>query len=382
MLALALASAGAPMAFRRPSSGYRSAFCNLANVERAVADPDVTSPFSRVFTDSHHVEGEDTTDGMLRFSRVLDTSRWPNALARGYLRGLAIFWLGRWSDLFLVNDGKAARVLIILEAFTRRRRVVLLDLMPQTPHALRALRFRIVDAPSMRQAVRQAHVFTPFEVDRLASLYGMSPSRFEFIHFPMLMLSSLPVPSFTSQPSRRVIASGRAACDWRTLLAAAEGADWELTIICDKADLPLVECMNHGQAKVLCDIPQRDHDRLVSEAAVFALCLREINASSGHVRLSRAIQLGVPVVAAATRSMAGYARDGETALTYPPGDAQTLRQAIDRLLAQPELRTQLARSAYSWASNYPLSVFVEARRASILKALDADAGCGSRRTPS
>ena len=331
----------------------------------------MTSAFARVLTDSQHVEGHHMTDGMTQFKHVLESSRWPSALARSYLRGLAMFVLGRRSELFVISNGRAARMLIILEALTGRRRVVLFDLMPGTPRGVRRLLFRLVDAPTMRRALRQAHVFTLFEIDKYASLYRVPRYRIEFIHFPMLMRPSLArePPSFTPSRSRRVVASGRAACDWLTLLAAADGADWELTIICDKTDEALVKRASHGRATVFCDIPQAHHDRLVSEAAVYALCLREIEASSGHVRLSRAIQLGVPVVAAATRSMDLYACDGETALTYPAGDAHALRAAIDRLMANPDLRSRLAQSAYSWALNYPLADFVEARRQKILDAL-------------
>ena len=109
-----------------------------------------------VLSDSWHADGDTTSDDMTSFEQVLRQSRWPVGLARGYLRGVAIFVLGRRARLFLVNYGKAARTLILLEAFTGKRRVVLLDLIRPTPSSLRSLILRLVDAPSMRRAVRQS----------------------------------------------------------------------------------------------------------------------------------------------------------------------------------------------------------------------------------
>lgn len=268
--------------------------------ERAEASVD---RIDDVLSDSWHADGDTTSDDMASFEQVLRQSRWPVGLARGYLRGVAIFVLGRRARLFLVNYGKAARVLILLEAFTGKRRVVLLDLIRPTPSSLRTLILRLVDAPSMRRAVRQVHVFTKFEVDEYSSLFGLARERIVFIHFPMLGALPAQPPQIKAVGGRRVFASGRAACDWPTLFRAANGADCELTVVCGASDAAAVEALNDGRARIFVDIRRSEHDRLLAESDVMALALYESYASSGHVRISGAIQLGVPVVAAATRSI-------------------------------------------------------------------------------
>jgi len=51
-------------------------------------------------------------------------------------------------------------------------------------------------------------------------------------------------------------------------------------------------------------------------------------------------------------------RDGETGLLYPPGESAALTTACDRLLADPDLRRRLGRTAakevhgqYTWNHN-------------------------------
>ena len=64
---------------------------------------------------------------------------------------------------------------------------------------------------------------------------------------------------------------------------------------------------------------------------------------------------GKPVVASAVGGLANLVVDGETGLLVPPGDTAALRDAIERLLADRELRLRLGRAAreriaahYSW----------------------------------
>ena len=74
-----------------------------------------------------------------------------------------------------------------------------------------------------------------------------------------------------------------------------------------------------------------------------------------------------PIVASDLPSIREVLTDGSNALLIPPGDAGALADAIERLLADPELAARLARAAkdempaYSWE-----------RRAERLEALFAD----------
>ena len=72
---------------------------------------------------------------------------------------------------------------------------------------------------------------------------------------------------------------------------------------------------------------------------------------------AEAMAHGKPVVASATGGLANLVVDGETGILVPPGDVCALREAVERLLADPHLRQRLGAAArkrirthYSWDS--------------------------------
>jgi len=58
---------------------------------------------------------------------------------------------------------------------------------------------------------------------------------------------------------------------------------------------------------------------------------------------------GLPVVATRVGGNPDLVRDGETGFLIPPGDAASLAEALDRLLAGPELRREFGRKAKAFA---------------------------------
>ncbi len=77
---------------------------------------------------------------------------------------------------------------------------------------------------------------------------------------------------------------------------------------------------------------------------------------------NEAMHQGRPVVASsAVGAVAGgLVRDGETGLVVPPGDAQALRRAIERLLGDRELRARLGAAAKAAVAGYNYEAMVEA----------------------
>jgi colanic acid/amylovoran biosynthesis glycosyltransferase len=65
---------------------------------------------------------------------------------------------------------------------------------------------------------------------------------------------------------------------------------------------------------------------------------------------AEAMAHGRPVVASAVGGLPDMVVDGETGLLVPPRDPAALRAAIDRLLANPELRRRLGAAAREWIS--------------------------------
>jgi glycosyltransferase involved in cell wall biosynthesis len=133
----------------------------------------------------------------------------------------------------------------------------------------------------------------------------------------------------------------------------------------EKGVLELVEAANGVPLVVVGDGPLRDqvpnawgfvpHEKLVrlyDRAAVVAVpSFRE----GFGVVCAEAMAHGRPVVASAVGGLLDLVADGETGIHVPPGDVDALRAALDRLLADPELRRRMGeagrervRERFSW----------------------------------
>lgn len=294
------------------------------------------------------------------FPRLADlASRWPP------LRGALWFLASRKMQRVVCTFASPGLLsFLLLEAFFNggRRRIVLLEFLRPSPVGFKA---KIKEAVEVRicswlfpTTVTGIQVMTAWEGLHYAVKYGLPDTLFTTIPFPMTLNPSA-LPTLPLISSEIVMASGRAACDWKTLFEAARGTRWRLTVICSHADRPQVERLNsEGRATVLTEVSPDEHARLLGDAAVYALVLREQDASTGQVRLARAIKAGVPVVASDVRGLNGYLEDGITAIGVPPGDPTALRQAIDRLLEDRQAYCELRARAYQAMRSRSLEDYV------------------------
>jgi glycosyltransferase involved in cell wall biosynthesis len=88
-------------------------------------------------------------------------------------------------------------------------------------------------------------------------------------------------------------------------------------------------------------LPKHELDPLYARAAVVACPSRR---EGFGVACAEAMAHGRPVVAAAVGGLLDLVVDGETGILVPPGDVNALRAALERLLADPELRRRLGRA--------------------------------------
>ena len=95
-------------------------------------------------------------------------------------------------------------------------------------------------------------------------------------------------------------------------------------------------------------IPAEDIPALFSRCAVTVLPY--LDATQSGVA-AMAFSFGRPVIASATGALPEVVRDGETGLLVPPGDADSLAQAINRLISDRGLWTTLAQGARRYANS-------------------------------
>jgi glycogen synthase len=85
-------------------------------------------------------------------------------------------------------------------------------------------------------------------------------------------------------------------------------------------------------------VPRAELERLYARAA---LAVSPSHREGFGVACAEAMAHGRPVVASAVGGLRDLVLDGETGLLVPPGDPAALREAIERLLADAELRRRL-----------------------------------------
>jgi glycosyltransferase involved in cell wall biosynthesis len=168
--------------------------------------------------------------------------------------------------------------------------------------------------------------------------------------------SGVDVPETVGEPADppEVLYAGRLSAEKGILdlLAAADG-DVRLTIA---GDGPLRDRV----PQALGFVPHDELGPLYERASVVAV---PSHREGFGVVCAEAMAYGRPVVAGAVGGLLDLVVDGETGLLVEPGDVRGLREALERLLADGELRRRLgenarrrARDRFSWQRATDLTV--------------------------
>jgi glycosyltransferase involved in cell wall biosynthesis len=116
-------------------------------------------------------------------------------------------------------------------------------------------------------------------------------------------------------------------------------------------------------------VPHADVERLLERASVV---VAPSDREGFGVAAAEAMAFGRPVVAAAGGALLELVTDGETGLLVPPRDAPALREAVQRLLADPDLRERLGRAARARArERFGWDAVIERTLEVYARALDA-----------
>ncbi|RYH09296.1 glycosyltransferase family 4 protein [Tropicimonas sp. IMCC6043] len=187
------------------------------------------------------------------------------------------------------------------------------------------------------------------ETEIYSSFYGIPRHKLVFVPFQRGRLPE--AEPFEPVEKPYLIAMGSMSRDYRTLADAMRGSDLKLLLIADQHALKGVRLppnvgLRNGISYVECCA-------LTKSAEAMVLPIASKNTASGHITLLTAMMLGVPVIATRCDSIADYVTDGDTALTVPPEDPVALRDAMERVAEDPELRAGLAQRAHSaWKTRY------------------------------
>lgn len=302
-------------------------------------------------------------EGFATHAETLE-SQLPPLIARfaarsGLVRGLALGWLARRGTPVAVirRERGSLPALLVCALPPARPHVYVLELIrrPLPLTAWRRLLYRLwwraVENPALRRGMAGGQTMTGWERDEYARHYGIDPGRLDHVPWAFCERGDRP-PDAVSMDADQVFASGRTACDWETLFAAARGSEWRLVVVCSDRDLARVQELAadcRPAAEIHSELDWGLHDQLLSGADICAIVLQDRGLSAGHVRLMAAVEAGIPVVATEVRSLEGYTEPGGSAVLVAPAAPASLRGAIDQLLADAPRRRALRDAALSRA---------------------------------
>ena len=86
--------------------------------------------------------------------------------------------------------------------------------------------------------------------------------------------------------------------------------------------------------------------------------LPSVGPESSPTVIMEAMSTGCPVIASRIGGIGDLVIEGETGLLVEPGDGAALRQAMESLLAHPDLRRRMGKAALSKVANFRASAVV------------------------
>jgi len=199
-------------------------------------------------------------------------------------------------------------------------------------HALPLVRWLLADAARIV-------CFSSAECDAYAMLLRLPRERFIF----------LPTPwrddeVETERDDGYILALGRSARDYPTLLRAVRGTDLPVLLVADgpaalgSESVPPNVCVRYktGEAET---------EDLIAGATLHCIPLRSVGYSAGQTVLLRAMAKGKAVVVTDTPGVRDYVGNGKTAIFVPPSDEAALRDALCRLWHDREERRRIGQNA-------------------------------------
>jgi glycosyltransferase involved in cell wall biosynthesis len=184
-------------------------------------------------------------------------------------------------------------------------------------------------------------------------------------------------------PSRPLVcAVGQEFRDYPTLVEAVRGLDVDVVIA---AASPWSK---RADSSAGIDVPDNvtvhglnlfDLRQLYANATLVVVPLAETDFQAGITTILEAMSMGRAMVCTRTVGQTDTIVDGVTGLYVPPGDPAALRAAIERLLADGDLRNRLAAGGQAWVRDHASIDAYAARLTPLVDRRTGESG-GRRRT--
>lgn len=178
------------------------------------------------------------------------------------------------------------------------------------------------------------------ECDYYAEAFGWPRSKLDYVPLhtdPDFLLRA------RADEEPFVLSAGRTFRDYPTLLAAFEGGRTPLTIVASPSSLGGATVP--AGVTVTYDIPITQLVDLIARSTMVVVPLEERQISIGQSVVLEAMTMGKPVIVTRVNGTVDYIEHMRTGILVPPGDPAAIRDAVDLLTRDADLRHRLGRAA-------------------------------------
>jgi len=239
-------------------------------------------------------------------------------------------------DVVFAWEMRCALAVALLRRLTGQRQAYIVPVGPILKgwlrRALPLVRWLLADAAGIV-------CFSSAECDAYAKLLQLPRERFVFVPTPW---RDDEVES--DWDNGYILALGRSARDYPTLLRAVRGTDLPVVLVTDGPTTLGGEFVPPN-VRIRYNTGDAETDDLIAGATLHCIPLRSVGYSAGQTVLLRAMAKSKAGVVTDTPGICDYVENGKTALLVPPGDEAALRDALCRLWHDREERRRLGENA-------------------------------------
>jgi glycosyltransferase involved in cell wall biosynthesis len=194
------------------------------------------------------------------------------------------------------------------------------------------------------------------ETEWYKDYFNYKDGKFIFLPF------GVDTPKLDKVPKQKtgnyILSAGSSNRDYRTLIQATQNMPIEVHIIAKKLNLNTLKIP--GNFKVQYDIYGEEFYKSIDRSKIIIVPLNDEKISSGQMVLLESMYMGKAVIVTRNWGTEDYVNDGHDAIFVSPHNADELKQAISRLLNDPERIDDIGKNArISVIEKYNVKNFAE-----------------------
>jgi len=219
--------------------------------------------------------------------------------------------------------------------FLRRPRHVILQFIMREKTRSIASQLKYLVMKTVFISLHRAICSARPEIDYYLEAFGWPHSKGSFVPLPT---ASKLLSYETSDTEDFVFAGGRIHRDYAMLVHALAGGPYRAIVVSDREH---PEFSHNSNVQLYQNISLDEFYGLLAKSRIVVLPLEHRPFSIGQTVLLEAMAMGKPVVATRTAGTIDYIEDQKSGILVAPADVSALRDAVELLMMDEELRIRI-----------------------------------------